>query len=42
MNSTDGGPVSGAGDDTDDAKVATLRVPHPSRVQQQTITHSTL
>ena len=42
MNSTDGGPVSGAGDDTDDAKVATLRVPHPARVQQQTITHSTL
>ena len=42
MNSTDGGPVSGAGDDTDDAKVATLRVPHLARVQQQTITHSPL
>ena len=40
MNSTDGGPV-GAGDDSDDDKV-TLRVPHPTRVQQQTITHSTL
>ena len=42
MNSTDGGPVSGAGDDSDDAKVATLRVSNPARVQQQTITHSTL
>ena len=34
--------MSGAGDDTDDAKVATLRVPHLARVQQQTITHSPL
>ena len=29
MNSTDGGPVSGAGDDTDDAKVATPPCPSP-------------
>ena len=29
MNSTDGGPVSGAGDDSDDAKVATPPCPSP-------------
>ena len=33
-------PVSGAGDDSDDAEVATPPCPSPTRVKQQTITHS--